>query len=369
MLDRILTHLEYLVQCDTQNPPRTVTPEHQVIEYCAKVLSACGCIIEICDLGDGCVNMLATRGQARTIANCHLDTVPADQSWTRDPFTLGVENGLAFGLGACDIKGAAACMLTSAQESDGAMALLFTTDEEAGQSTCVRSFLNGSPVYDRAIVAEPTSGRAVCAHRGLATFELLFNGHAAHSSITDANEHNAIHLATQWCAEAIKLAKESPLDNIRLNIGVIQGGSKANVAASSAKVIFGMRPPAGMNPEQPISALRMLIKDQETCIWKSRFNAPSLSESSGTSSLVADYGFKLGSPVDFWTEAALFHEAGLSTVVLGPGSISQAHAANEFVAIDDLISVYKSYKQVFSDPLEVTHNITGALGSQGVISP
>lgn len=369
MLNHILNHLEYLVGCDTQNPPRAITPEHRVIAYCADVLEACGCTIEISDIGDGCVNLLATRGHTRTIVNCHLDTVPADPSWSHNPFTLKVESGQAIGLGACDIKGAAACMLAAAQESDGAIALLFTTDEEAGQSTCVRSFLSKPIAYDRAVIAEPTSGLAVSAHRGLATFELVFTGQASHSSITDADKQNAVHLATQWCADAIELTQNEPLDNIRFNIGVIEGGTKANVAASSAKVIFGIRPPPGMDPDEPVNALKALIKDNEMCTWKSRFSAPSLNESAGTADLIAGYGFDCGEPVDFWTEASLFHQAGLSTVVLGPGHINQAHSANEFVATDDLVSVYKAYQRIFSDSLEVNHHIAGTSGAQGVLLP
>jgi len=348
MLGRILTHLEFLVGCDTQNPPRLISKEHPVITYCADVLRGCGCSISIEDLGDGCVSLHATRGISRTLVNCHLDTVPADSSWSRDPFVLVIEADRAIGLGACDIKGAVACILTAAQESDGPLALLLTTDEEAGQSCCVRSFLRDSSFYERALVAEPTGGMAVRAHRGLATFELEFSGCAAHSSLIGVGMQSAVHQAARWCADALELAHDAPYNNIRLNIGVIEGGTKANVSASSARVVFGMRPPPGMDPEGPANALKSLIKDTDVCTWIQRFTAPSLDESSGSAGLLRDYGLEPADPVDFWTEAALFHEAGIATVVLGPGDISQAHAADEYVLLCDLESVYQSYKRVFS---------------------
>lgn len=352
MLGRVLTHLDRLVACDTQNPPRAITADHPAVAYCVGVLRAAGCEVDVTDLGDGCVSLLATRGRARTILNCHLDTVPADPSWTRDPFKLGVEADHAVGLGSCDVKGAAACMLAAAEVADGAVALLLTTDEEAGSSRCVRTFLAAQPPYDRAVVAEPTGVRAVTRHRGLATYDLAFKGVAAHSSVIGADQRNAVHLAAMWCSAAIDLARKPPYDDIRLNVGMIQGGTKANVAASAARVVFGMRPPPGMHPDVPAAALADLAANRECCDWTTRFSAPGLDETADTDALLADYRLDRGDPVDFWTEAALFGEAGLATVVLGPGDIRQAHAADEFVPLDDLRRAAEAYKRVFSDPLD-----------------
>ena len=283
------------------------------------------------------------------MVNCHLDTVPADPSWTRDPFKLAVDGDDAVGLGACDVKGAASCMLAAAEESEGAIALLLTTDEEAGQSRCVQEFLAQDLPYDRAVVAEPTGVRAVTRHRGLATYDLAFKGVAAHSSVIGADQRNAVHLASLWCADAIGLTRSAPFDDIRLNIGMIEGGTKANVAASSARVVFGMRPPPGMHPDVAAEALGKLVKEPESCVWRTRFSAPGLDETDGTERLLSDYRLTRGDPVDFWTEAALFGEAGLATVVLGPGNIKQAHAADEFVALEDLRRAGEAYKRVFND--------------------
>lgn len=366
MLGRVLTHLDRLVACDTQNPPRAITADHPAVTYCMGVLKAAGCTISLTDLGDGCVSLLATRGQARAIVNCHLDTVPADPSWTKDPFKLVVDGDDAVGLGACDVKGAASCMMAAVEDSDGAVALLLTTDEEAGQSRCVREFLKQGLPYDRAVVAEPTGVRAVTKHRGLATYDLAFKGVAAHSSVIGADQRNAVHLATLWCADAIGLTRTAPYDDIRLNIGMIQGGTKANVAASSAKVVFGMRPPPGMHPDVPAKALADLGRDPDSCTWKARFAAPGLDENAGTDGLLSDYRLSRGDPVDFWTEAALFGEAGLTTVVLGPGNIKQAHAADEFVPLDDLRRAAEAYKRVFSDPLDAADRAGTLAGAKGV---
>lgn len=365
MLGRVLTHLDRLVACDTQNPPRAITGDHPAVTYCVGVLKAAGCGVSLTDHGEGCVTLLVTRGQARTIVNCHLDTVPADPSWTKDPFKLAVDADHAVGLGACDVKGAASCMMAAVEDSDGAVALLLTTDEEAGQSRCVREFLAQETPYDRAVVAEPTGVRAVTKHRGLATYDLAFKGVAAHSSVIGADQRNAVHIASLWCADAIGLTRSAPYDDIRLNIGMIQGGTKANVAASSARVVFGMRPPPGMHPDEPAKALAALARDPDSCVWKTRFAAPGLDENTGTEALLGDYKLRRGDPVDFWTEAALFGEAGLTTVVLGPGNIKQAHAADEFVPLDDLRRAAEAYKRVFSDPLDASEHAGSMAGAEG----
>jgi acetylornithine deacetylase len=183
--------------------------------------------------------------------------------------------------------------------------------------------------------------------------------------VIGADQRNAVHLATLWCADAIGLTRTSPYDDIRLNIGMIQGGTKANVAASSAKVVFGMRPPPGMHPDVPAKALADLARDPDSCAWKARFAAPGLDENEGTDSLLSEYRLTRGDPVDFWTEAALFGEAGLTTVVLGPGNIKQAHAADEFVPLDDLRRAAEAYKRVFSDPLDAADRAATLAGAKG----
>jgi len=301
------------------------------------------------DYGEGCINLLATRGKSRTIVNCHLDTVPADPTWILDPFSLVVQDDRAIGLGACDIKGAAASILTAAQETQGPLAILLTTDEEAGRSRCVRTFLSASIPYDHAVVAEPTSVCAVTEHRGLATFKLVFHGTPAHSSIANSKGQSAVHIATDWCAQALALTRSSPFDDICFNIGMVNGGTKPNVIASSATVVFGMRPPPGMDFDQPIRALKSLINESIDYTWTPRFSAPSLESAAGVENLITQYGLASGGAVDFWTEASLFNEAGIATIVLGPGSIDQAHTADEFVPLADLEKSCSVYSRIFSE--------------------
>ena len=348
MLERILSHLSKLVSCDTQNPPRQISPQSEIVQYCHGVLTKAGCDVAITDHGDGCVNILATRGSSDLLFNCHLDTVPADPAWSTDPFTLKVDETKASGLGACDIKGAAACLLAVAESTDAPLNILLSTDEEAGNSDCVKEFVKSNKQYQRVIVCEPTNGFALTKHRGIETFELDFTGHATHSSQLSAHADNALHHAAEWAAAALEYTHQQLDDNLRFNIGIIQGGVKTNIAASSAKVRFGIRPNAETNVEGFISTILSFLKDASRAQLTHCFSAPALGPTTESENMVNELGLAVCDPADFWTEAALFTSAASAVIVIGPGDISQAHAPDEHVPLDDLERVAQTYARIIS---------------------
>lgn len=337
MLDRILEHLRRLVAFDSTNPPRAIPADHPMIEYAAAQLRGAGMEVTVQDLGEGSVNVFAVRGRPTTLLNCHLDTVPADPRWERDPFDLLVEDGRATGLGACDIKGAAACMLAALEASDGPAAVLFSTDEEGGQGKCVDAFCKeGSFRPRRVLVAEPTGCRAVTRHRGLVSCELTFTGKAAHTSIEGATAQSALHRAVRWAAAALELEESGPLANCRFNLGVIQGGVKGNVTASSARVVFGLRPPPEADVRALLEALDGLRPEATRSARLDRFVGEGLDEHEGVAPFIDALDVPRAPDVEFWTEASIFGAAGIPTIVCGPGDISQAHTAGESVPLDDL---------------------------------
>ena len=137
---RILEHLAALVACDTQNPPRQIGPDHTIFAHLRAVLADIGFDLELIDHGDGRISFVATRGQPSILFNVHLDTVPVGDGWASPPLELTVANGRAYGHGSCDIKGAAAVLLTLAEQHQHDMALLFSTDEEGASGCCVDRF-------------------------------------------------------------------------------------------------------------------------------------------------------------------------------------------------------------------------------------
>ena len=142
-LPEVLALLERLVGIDTRNPPRIID-RGGIFTALIDALGA-GFTCSIDDLGDGCVSLFAVRGAPRRLFNVHVDTVPADAAWPSDPHRLLVEGDRAIGLGAADIKGAAACLVVVARQTTGDLALLFSSDEEAGSSRCVKDFSCGTP--------------------------------------------------------------------------------------------------------------------------------------------------------------------------------------------------------------------------------
>lgn len=346
--------LKRLVAFDTTNPPRAITVDG-VFAYVQDVLRPAGFDLQLTDLGDGCITLLAMRGEPKGLFNVHLDTVPADSQWTVQPFDLRTVGDVAIGLGVCDNKGAAASILAAAMETDGSAALLLTSDEEAGQSRCVRTFVEDVPAcFDYVVVAEPTQCKAITAHRGLWTCEGTFTGMARHGSLDAADARNAIHDAARWINAAIDYAAAEDdrqydcLHGLRLNIGAIRGGVKPNVVASSAHVEFGARPLPDQDGDAVMADLHGLVPDDAYAVWKPRFTAPGLPQCPRAQAVVQELELDAGPAVDFWTEAALFAEAGLPAVVFGPGDIQQAHIANEWISLNQLDEATSTYKRLFS---------------------
>jgi acetylornithine deacetylase len=397
LLDATLVHLRALVGFDTRNPPRAIGTDG-LFDYLRAQLP--GFEIKLTDYGAGAMTLHAVRGQPKYLFNVHLDTVPDSPHWSADPHVLRITTDRAIGLGACDIKGAAAALLAVANASSGDMALLFSTDEEANDTRCIAGFLSGLSLlplggggrranegsdgaappasaepstqplssasglpwdqqrakrYEAVIVAEPTKGEAVLAHRGIQSVLMRFAGQAGHASGEQKSSDSALHQAVRWGGAALDFVAAQAherfggLTGLRFNIGRIDGGIKANMIAPTAEVRFGFRPLPTMDPDQLLERLRSLVEPlpvefTETFRGASLPAGADSPESGATAEVrrlaardVADeLEIPVGNAVDFWTEAALFSAAGCTAFVYGPGDIAQAHSADEWVALDQL---------------------------------
>ena len=207
LLDTTLKHLRALVAFDTRNPPRAIGTGG-IYAYLRDQLAGFDC--ETIDHGAGAVSLYAARGKPKRLFNVHLDTVPDSPHWSASPFELRIDGERAVGLGACDIKGAAAAMLTAASASDGDAAFLFTSDEEANDPRCVAGFLTAhANAYESVIVAEPTRCEAVLAHRGISSAIARFTGRAGHASGMNAASESAVHQAVRRSVETSIAASAS----------------------------------------------------------------------------------------------------------------------------------------------------------------
>jgi acetylornithine deacetylase len=351
----ITQHLQALVACDTQNPPRKIDGDSEIFAYCRKVLPP-GFATRAWDHGDGHVSWFAVKGRPSVLFNVHLDTVPAGAGWSSDPLRLQVRGGRAHGRGACDIKGAAAVLLAIAEQGAGHLALLFTTDEEGAGGCCVDRFLAAGEGdrFEQVVVAEPTLCRAVLGHRGYLSVQARFHGEPGHSSAARGLRDNANHQMARWAARALELAaaaKRSPADpGTCFNLGLVQGGSKSNVIAGEAFVHWSARLRPGESSAAFLQAVQACAEAGDTVGWEVPFRGEPLPtadhDDTAARAFCVEHDWVVGDPVDFWTEAALFSGAGLSALVLGPGAIEQAHTADEWVAVEQLERAYELYGRV-----------------------
>jgi len=371
LLDVTLKHLRKLVAYDTRNPPRAIGTGG-LFDYLREQLPGFECTVT--DHGAGAVSLHAVRGSPKLLFNVHLDTVPDSPHWSASPFELRVDAERAIGLGACDIKGAAAALIAAANASDGDAAFLFTTDEEANDARCIAGFLSSlshagggarsvGEGYDAIIVAEPTRGEAVLAHRGISSVLMRFSGRAGHASGAAVNADSAVHQAIRWSSRALAHvdaqahARFGGLTGLRFNIGRIEGGIKANVIAPTAELRFGFRPLPSMQTDELLATFRGFA-DPAPAEFVETFRGPSLPSGDVANAearrlaardLADALGLPIGNAVDFWTEASLFSQAGFTTLVYGPGDIAQAHSADEWVALDQLQRYAETITRLIAD--------------------
>jgi len=356
MIKNILQYLDFLIQQDTQNPPRKIHQENQLFIQLTKHFKSYGFKVNVTDLGDGHVIFYAVKGNPDVLFNVHLDTVPVTtstlDSWKHDPFKLTLIDDKVYGRGSCDIKGAAACLMTIAESAQD-MAVVFSTDEEGANGCCVQWFIDNHELsqYKQIIIAEPTNSQAVVSHRGYLSTSIEFSGISGHSSMSIALQENAIHKANKWLIQALNYVqgfvnKDNPA-GICFNVGVIKGGEKNNMIAEKVILDFSARVPSGISSKHVIDKLKAF---DEKCQWTFGLVAPALPADNQNDHASVKFCLKndinIADAVDFWTEAALFSQAGFAAIVLGPGNIKQAHTIDEWVYISELEKIYSLYKEV-----------------------
>lgn len=322
--------------------------------HARSVLEAAGFSVEMSDYGEGHVNLYAVRGEPRVLFNCHLDTVPVGEGWTKPPLELSVEGDRAYGRGVCDIKGAAAALLSVAESTESPMAVLFSSDEEGAGGCCVRNFLESPDHcrFEQVVVCEPTSCRAVLAHRGYLSVKGRFDGVAGHSSEGRALADSAIHRMARWIDAALDYCELERAEGrpTCFNVGLVSGGTKSNVIAGEARLHYSARLGPGESNERLLAHLSGLGGAEEHANWHVPFSGPPLPAAGQDEATVRAFcewhGVEIGEPVDFWTEASLFSAAGMPAMVLGPGNIGQAHTADEWVGLEQLEHAAALYRAI-----------------------
>jgi acetylornithine deacetylase len=301
--------------------------------------------------------VFARWGTPRRIINAHVDTVPANAGWSRDPWQPHVEGGRLYGLGSCDTKGAIAATLVALDAQRPTHAgVLFSGDEEHG-SHVMHAFLDTPHAKQvvQAIVCEPTARVAGIAHRGVIGQIAAVDGEGGHSSKADYMPRpiaKLARLATKIEHLGWARLHDGPpgMTGVCMNIAAIHGGVAFNVIPQRGSLEWSLRPAPGFDRARWDSDVALAISqaDEEdraarppqrgtardaitltTPVDHAPFACDALADA------VRPFVAKVGS-LDFWTEAALYQQHGIDAIVVGPGDIGQAHAADEFVTLEDL---------------------------------
>lgn len=299
----------------------------------------------------------------------HSDVVPVDdQDWHSDPFSPEIRDGRLYGRGTCDMKGFIGVVLEALPrmveaELSEPIHLAISYDEEVGciGGDQIVKDIAGLGLNPRAcIVGEPSSMRVVTGHKSINSFEVTFHGVAAHSSLT-AQGVNAIEYAARFVCSVRELAdrwkadgpfdEAYPIAHSTASVNLISGGIAANTVPDLAKVTFEFRALPeldSMKIAEEISAgareleRQMKAEDERASVdWHVIAMVPGLE--TARSAEAVSLGEELGGEksegkVTYGTEAGQFSGAGIETVVCGPGDINQAHTANEFVELDQLVA-------------------------------
>src|SRR6266478_159103 len=369
VMERTLDILTQLVRFDTTSCKSNL----DLVDWVEAYLRGYGFATErLLDATRTKANLLASIGPASELGyvlSGHTDVVPADgQIWASDPFKLRVEGGRAYGRGACDMKGFLAVCLAHAPAMAAAqlkrpLHLALTYDEEVG---CIGARelcrLMGSRNWRATgcFVGEPTLMSVVIGHKSKRNIRVRVNGLTCHSSLAP-NGVNAITWGARLISEITRMSEALAASGARDylydiphstgHVGLFKGGTALNVVPSHAEFLFEFRTLAEDDPDLLVSAIEQFAHDVleprmrcvnplagfefETYADTPGLDTPEDADLVGLAKALA--GHQHHQKVSFMTEGGLFqYIASIPTVVIGPGSINQAHKADEWVAIAEL---------------------------------
>ena len=379
----VLDLLAKMISFDTVNEYTSGVdfPERTMMEYLEEIAKGWGLETSRLPIPASALaasyNLLITYEVSKTaqwlVFESHADTVSVD-GMTVNPFQGLIKDGVIYGRGACDTKGSGAGMLWALKEymelstCANNIAVLFVTDEEAtktGTTAFVQTqleHLDWTPTG--VIVGEPTLCQPVVAHNGVIRWKVSTQGVAAHSS-NPSNGQSAISAMSKLILEfekeyCSKISLTHPLTGqAACSVNTISGGTAVNIIPNFCEIEIDRRTLPGEDSEQ-------VLKDMKAVLDSISLRDPTILI--GTSTPFVDYQLdptvnrefalqiseiliEMGlsgeqSGAGYGTDASTYSKAGIPAVVIGPGSINQAHTKDEWLEIAELNKSVSVYKQI-----------------------
>ena len=315
-------------------------------------------------------NLFATLGEGKpagVIVSGHTDTVPWDgQDWSVDPLSATVRDGRLYGRGSADMKSFIAVALANAHrflesEAPFAVHFAFSYEEEIGcfgVKELIADMRDAGIKPLACIVGEPTSMVPAIAHKGVYRYKCCVRGKEAHSSLTPKSV-NAIEMAARVIGKVRDMAEGFERDEPRYegfdvpfstaSVGQFHGGIADNVVPRDAEFRYEFRDLPTADAKRMQQEVLAYAGSLEPAMKKvapdAGFSFDTICEIPSFLGSANDAITKLAQRlsgeerttlVAFGTEAGLFKNAGIPTVVCGPGSIEQAHQPDEYVSLDQL---------------------------------
>ena len=363
---------EALMAQDTINPPGN---EKRGALCLKEIFDREGIPCEVQDLGDNRANFIASFGEGDKILEYsgHLDVVPCVGDWQHTAIGTTEEGELIYGRGACDMKGGVAAMCSAAISMfrdkttlNGQIRLTFVADEEDA-NLGMHAFLDSHKAATYTILGEPTDLHVAIAHRGVGRYYIDLLGHACHAALRSTEETAVAKAARAVMAiEDLNKQLESMTHDVlpspSIVVTMVQGYEKDNVVPGKVRLLVDFRVLPGMTEPQT----RKLVQDALDAHGivgfelTKHFFMPGgeVAQAHPFVSACVEQAEKLNerkeAPQAFGAscEQCFLVEAGSATVIIGPGSLDQAHTVDEFVEKAQLLRAAKLYREIAMDVLK-----------------
>ena len=375
--DELLEIARGLIRIDSENPPGR---EEAAVRYIQEVLEVNGIPVSLTWPAPGRPNLTAELAGSAPgpvlLYNGHTDVVPAGPNWTKDPLGAAVEKGRLYGRGTSDMKSGVAAMIYAAivlkrmgRPFGGKLVLFFNVDEERA-NLGMRHMMNKPLKADYAVIGEPTGLDACVCHKGVGRYRIETFGTSGHTAVVECPD-NAISKmvkvveALERLGLTIRERRHHSLGSASLTVARFNGGSAANIVPGHAVVEIDRRILPGEQEDFVFAEIDRAVRETAA---KGQFeyrleqylylpphdisvDHPLVRTALGIACRVTGER-KRDKPFAACTEAPFFSDRlGIPTLIMGPGSLQEAHTADESADIREIADASRIYVRLACEML------------------